>query len=265
MRGLKTRLPDDFSRSVLEGSLRVASDLKNPIRINLFAAGIRELYGHLLHTLGPEDKVRACPWFVQATDTPTVTRRQRAKYATQGGLSDEYVSTLGVDIAHLHRDAIKSIETLNKFTHVRPDRIETDQEVIDVFVDSALKAVGGLLSSFKECRDIVRGALWDHVYDAMMNAFVVNTFDTIDILAGKGYEVDSWIDDPDTEIQDITPNEIKLKFSGVAPITLHYGNKHDAAEVSHDFPFWMEFLAPISSPQDLRLVNSFFDDRGWYE
>lgn len=266
MDDLAEKLPDEFSRTVLHGSLMVVQDKSNPIRQNLFAAGMRELFGHVLHAYAPDEDVRACRWFEQSVETTTVTRKQRAVYATQGGLSDDYVAGLGVDVDELHKDAIKSIQKLNKATHVRLGQIIEDQDVIESFVEDALGSLAGLLGSFQICRNEVNSALQDNVYDAMMDAFITETFDDINILAGKGYEADSFfIDDDELIIETINATHITLKFSGDVPVTLHYGPKDDAAEIRHVFPFWMRFEAPVEHPERLRLIDHFFDDSSWYE
>ncbi|HUD92790.1 MAG TPA: hypothetical protein VMR39_14525, partial [Sphingobium sp.] len=69
---------DRFLRTILKGAYRIARDKSNPIRGNLVASGLREIVGHVLHNLAPGEEVRRCIWFEQATDTKTVTRRQRA-------------------------------------------------------------------------------------------------------------------------------------------------------------------------------------------
>tara|TARA_R110002074_G_scaffold157255_1_gene314084 strand:+ start:160 stop:954 length:795 start_codon:yes stop_codon:yes gene_type:complete len=262
---LQDFLPDDLSRDLLSGSLRVAKDMENPVRMHLSAAGLRELFGHLLHTLAPDDEVRKCKWFEQAKDTPTVTRRQRATYATQGGFPDKFIASLGVDVEELHKEAIDAITELNKATHVRPQTLQQDPEAVDAFIAEAVGALEGLLISFSECRSSVQNALEKSVYESMMNALVTENFDTISSLSGRGYEVDLWIDDDDVEIVSISADNVLVRFSGIAPVTLHYGPKNDAAEISHDFPFWMVFEAKVETPTKLKLVDHFFDDSGWFE
>jgi len=95
-------LVDDFSRQVLAGATRVVGDADNPIRLNLFAAAIRELFGHTLHVLAPDANVTACSWYRPEPNTTGPTRRQRAKYATQGGLGDAFIEEAGADVEHLH-------------------------------------------------------------------------------------------------------------------------------------------------------------------
>jgi hypothetical protein len=258
------RLPDQFSQDLLAGSLMVANDRNNPVRLHLAAAGLRELFGHILHADAPDDEVRACAWFKQEPNTQTVTRRQKAIYSTQGGLSDAFVEQLGLDVVHLHRAAIRSIEALNKATHVRPDTLVNDEAAIKSFIDEALAALEGLLVSFSEGRSAVKEALVDDVYRAMSNALIEQTFDDIDSLAGKGYEIDPWIDDAEIEIEALRSQFIVVRFSGVANVTLHYGSKHDAAEIQHAFPFWLRFEAPTEKPTELTLAAHHFDDRSWY-
>lgn len=99
----------------------------------------------------------------------------------------------------------------------------------------------------------------------MMESFFTQTFDDIDILAGKGYEMDSFIVEEEIAVEAIDAKEILVRFTGIAPVTLHYGSKHDAAEIHHDFPFWMKFGASVGSPKALKYSGAHFDDRSWYE
>ena len=137
-------LPDEFSQKLFAGSLPVLDDKENAVRLHLFAAGFRELFTHILNSYASEEEVRACSWFVQAEDTPTVTRRQRAIYATQGGLADEFVGKLGLDIHELHKAAIKAIDKLSAATHVREGQVVSDEGEITEFVANALASLGGL-------------------------------------------------------------------------------------------------------------------------
>ncbi|MEQ9567682.1 MAG: hypothetical protein RLN85_18070 [Pseudomonadales bacterium] len=258
-------LPDEFSELVLQGSLIVAQDKANPIRAHLASAGIRELFSHILHHYAPDEEVRACSWFVQAKDTKTVTRRQRAVFATQGGLTDDYVDSLGVDVKELHNVAIDAIDRLNKATHVRPGRVVSDQQVIDAFVDEMLDAMDGLLTSFSECRAAVCRALENNAYDALITATVTETIEELDFLSGRGYELSGPVDGGELEVLSISAAEVVVKYSGVVPITLHHGDKHDPIEIGHDFPFWMTLSAPADNPTALEHREYFFDDSGWYK
>lgn len=97
---LERRLPDQFSRTVLAGAI-AALRSDNPLRAHHFATSIRELIGHILHTLAPDASVVKADWYRAEDNKPT--RRQRATYAVQGGMSDSRVEALGFDIADMHK------------------------------------------------------------------------------------------------------------------------------------------------------------------
>jgi len=261
---LDSSLPDEFSITLLTGALRALEDEQNPMRAHLFAAAFRELFTYLLHQAAPDDEVRACSWFVQADDTEGVTRRQRAIYATQGGLSDAYVANLGVDVVDLHREAIAAINELNRATHVRPGRVLVDAEEIVDFAETAISSMEGLLEAFEACRETIKELLEDEVYDQMMAAFVERTFGEIDTVASHGYEVGPIVSIDTIEVTEITAREIQINVVGEAPVTLHYGRGDDAAEIEHDFPFNMRFCAPIDAPADITYSDCEIDDTSWF-
>jgi hypothetical protein len=97
---LKPLLPDEFSREVLSGSVRVLWDDNNPIRINLFALGIREMVRNVLELAAPDIEIQKCRWFLSDLENrrreassggrqspEQITRKDRMIYATQGGLA----------------------------------------------------------------------------------------------------------------------------------------------------------------------------------
>lgn len=73
---LAAGLPDEFSRTVLAGSLGVAWDSANPIRANLFAAGIREAVTYVLHFLAPRRGHQSL-WLVQDLSRETEEDRRK--------------------------------------------------------------------------------------------------------------------------------------------------------------------------------------------
>jgi hypothetical protein len=54
---LRARLPDQFSRDALEGSLAVLNQADNKMRAHQFASTQRELFAHVLDTLAPDEAV----------------------------------------------------------------------------------------------------------------------------------------------------------------------------------------------------------------
>ena len=66
---VKRLLSDAFSHLVVDAAMRVLRDVDNPIRLNLFAAAVRELVTHVFHDLAPDAEVKACSWYVQDKNT----------------------------------------------------------------------------------------------------------------------------------------------------------------------------------------------------
>ncbi|MEL6362569.1 MAG: hypothetical protein AAFR21_15940 [Pseudomonadota bacterium] len=257
-------LPDDFSRNMVEGALRVASDTENAMRAHFFAGGWRELMNHVLRKFAPHKEVRACDWFEQVAGTNGITRRQRARYATQGGLSDAYLAEIGVDVSDLHDEALSAIEALNAAVHVQEGQSIEGDEDIAAFVERAISAFEGLLHSFAHCREAVVNQLRNSVYDNTMRAFVEKTFDEIDLISSHGYEVDPWLTIEEIDIVDISATALLVKVAGEAPVTLHYGRGNDAVATGHSFPFTMTFSAPLDALSELTLEAHEIDDSSWY-
>ena len=117
---LVKHFPEDrFLRKLVKGAMRVARDKRNPIKGNLVAGELREVIGHVLHSLSPEEDVRNCVWFQQAADTSTVTRRQRANYIAHSGLPDTFVEdTLKLDVRQFVHPLLDGVDALsNLITH----------------------------------------------------------------------------------------------------------------------------------------------------
>jgi Predicted pPIWI-associating nuclease len=264
---LRGWLVDDFSQHVLTGAFRVVADRENPLRLNLFAAAVRELFGHTLHALAPDTEVTQCSWYAPEFDTNGPTRRQRVKYATQGGLSDAFIAEVGVDVDHLHDNAIASIKLLSKYTHVRPGVLVTDQAEIDAFVDEALSALLGLFESFKECRDEVLRAIYKHIDQEVFSSFISETIQEIDEIATH-YEVNIvWIDD--VEITTLSAHHVEFKVTGSIDAELQWRSgsdfrRGDGASLSHDFPFEVSMRAPVEDITAFADVRCSVDNRGWY-
>lgn len=259
---LSERLPDDFSRTLLAAAEQALSG-DNPLRFQHFSATLRELFTYLLHHYAPDDEVKACQWFEQARDTD-ITRRQRAKYATQGGLSDSYLEQLNVDVDDLHSEAIRAIHRLNSATHVRAETLQTDPEKIELSASEAMDALDGLIYSFYICRSVVTDALESQVYDGILEVFVNESIGEIDIVAGGGYEVSPFISIESVHVESITSSTIGVRVEGEAPVRLSYGPSNDSAEIDHDFPFSMKFLASTETPDNLHLDAYEVDNSSWF-
>jgi hypothetical protein len=162
-RALQKRMhKDPFFETMLAGCFRVGQDKENPLRGNFLASGLREAIGHVLHSLAPDEAVRACVWFVQAKDTPTVTREQRANYIVRAGLPDQFVSdTLKIDVREYTKPLIEVMDGLNKATHVRSDTILSKGTEIRQMVQEVLLGIDQLLQAATGSREAMTEAVAD--------------------------------------------------------------------------------------------------------
>jgi hypothetical protein len=217
---LRAKLIDDFSAQVLTGALAVLDAPSNPIRLNQFAAAMRELFGHTLHALAPDGNVTKCEWFEPEPGTKGPTRRQRAKYATQGGLSDNYIAEIGVDVQHLHDMAIKAVDDMSKYTHVRPGTIIDYPHEIAVFVDGAMHALLGLFASFAACRSGLLDALSKEIDDEAVDALITETIQSVDELAPHHSVEEVYVEE--TRVVSLTHDTIYIKATGTLAVGLQW-------------------------------------------
>lgn len=265
--GIRARLDDDFCKQVLTGALKITTDQQNPIRINLFSAAMREIFSYVLHLRAPDEEVTACAWFTAKEGVKRPTRKQRAKYATQGGLSDEYVAELGIDVVEFHDQAISAIDELSKYTHVRPGTIVTGPAEIDAFVEGALWALNDLLLSFETCRRTVLNALSDTIDDEAVTALISETIQDVDEIATH-HSVDEVIVEG-TEVISITHDELCIRATGTLSVGLQWGSDSDVANdmgatLDESFPFVVTMRSSVEDTSTFYDIEYSVDTSDWF-
>lgn len=118
---IEKRLSGDFEHDLFDAALYNLNDVHNKLRFNNFAYSLRELTRHILARLAPDKNVLNTAWFMPvAPERPKqITRKQRMKYAIQGGLLDDYVAdTLGIDVDEIGGKVNDSIDLLSKYSTV---------------------------------------------------------------------------------------------------------------------------------------------------
>lgn len=264
---LNAMLLDEFSTEVLKGSLMAYKALENPLRLSQFSAGIRELIGHTLSTLAADDDVKASNWFVVETPDGRPTRRQRVKFAIQGGMTDAAIAALQVDTAEIDVDVRKVVDGLSKYTHVRPDTLKVDADEAEAF---ACEAVATFLEFFEilgDCRTSIRRAVENGVDEHALEVFTQDVYNEIDILSTRS-SVDA-VQIEKFEVVAISPAFITYAVSGQVYVDLSYGSKSDfrndmGAEISTDFPFSMTTMAPVGNVSQFGNANARIDTSDWY-
>lgn len=271
-RDLLARLSQDrFLELVLRGCVRVGKDKNNQIRGNFVAAGLREAAGHVLHKLAPDDEVRACIWFVQAPDTLTVTRNQRASYIVRAGLPDEFMKgQLGIDVESCVKPLIKAMAALNKATHVRPDTIlKGGAEIRQMFLN-VLSGIAGLLDASDHSRETVKNAVANTMYDAVFNSLISDSIQELDELSTHtrvdGHSIEL------IEVEDIDAREISYRITGYVEVNLQYGSNSDIEKdiglrCSDSYPYTASVTGNASDPMSLCAddVELSIDNSSFYE
>jgi hypothetical protein len=228
---------------------------------------MRELFGHTLHALAPDANVTKCEWFKRVPKTNGPTRRQRAKYATQGGLSDDYIDEIGVNVKHLHDAAIKAVDKMSKYTHVRPGTIVDNPYEIAVFVDGAMHALLGLFASFAECRSRVLDALSGEIDDEAVNALITETIQSVDELATHHSVEEVYVER--TRVVSLTHDTIYIKATGTLAVELQWGSnsdlsRGDGATLDDSFPFEVTMQSPIDDVSSFYEVEYSVDTSTWF-
>jgi hypothetical protein len=256
-RTLLERLPNDrFLKTVLAGCFRVGQDGENPLRGNFLASGLREAIGHLLHSLAPDKEVRACVWFVQAKDTPTVTRQQRASYIVKAGLPDDFVSdTLKIDVRKYTKPLIEVLDELNKATHVRPETILTKGTKIRQMVQDVLLGVDQLLQAAADSREVINETVADVMHEAVFEKLISETIQELDELSTHTTVDGHYIDE--VSVTKLDSAEISYRVTGEVEVELQYGSDSD---VDHDlgyrqddsYPYVVTVTCSVALPMDVR-------------
>ncbi|MBK1695657.1 hypothetical protein [Rhodovibrio salinarum] len=268
--GLKTKVPDAFSQTVLEGAQHALQDTKNPLRITFFATSMRMLFEHLMDTLASHDDVQTCAWFQPASDTAKPTRRQRITYAIQGGLTDTFVTQkLDVDPEPLKGALTRAVDALSKHVHGRQNTVITDPAEQDRFVAATLRDMEAFLDAIRDCREAVLDPIAEELDGAAVQALLCETILAIDELATHHAIEEIYV--AEIRVNDIDAHAVTYRATGSISVVLQWGSnsdmrRGDGAELPQDFPFWCDISTPIAAPWDLWFaeVNYGVDTRQWH-
>ena len=133
---IRAWLASGFETELFDAAIRNLDDRQNPLRFNNFAYSVRETIRHVLKRLAPDEEVLRAQWYKNDTERPEgVTRKQRAYFAVQGGLSDGYVrNSLGLDTDADQKALGRAIDELNKYTHIERPTFGVPADLIDLLL-----------------------------------------------------------------------------------------------------------------------------------
>lgn len=254
-------LEDGFEKDLYRAAHYNLADQTNPLRLNNFAYIMRELVRHLLERLAPDDSVRACSWYENEVpnEENKVTRRQKATYAIQGGLSNDYIQEkLGIETQEIYQSLIREIKDLNKYTHVEPHTFGISQAETIKIANSVEAAVVDLLHTIKRCRSQISYAISQHTDQVIFNESIEETITSLDDLATHHY-ID-YITTEEVEVISITHDQIRFKVSGSIDVVLQWGSDSDlrndiGATSKESFPFRCLIWSKVDSIETLNVIR----------
>lgn len=264
-----------FERDLYEAAMFNLEDRRNKLRFHNFAFAMRELVGHTLARLAPDEEVKKCIWWKKKPRDVVhqVTRMERCVYAAQGGLSNHYVTKrLGLDFNQEHENLRDAVVRLNGYVHITPEVFRLEDDDIQRLAEETIEAVAGLMACILECRSAVADCLSDAINDAAVNQVVSESLDAVDELATHYFLEEVYVDSH--EVSHITSAAVHFKVSGSVGVTLQWGSnsdlrKGDGAEMDQSFDFTCELTCatPNPDPEALEFVeNSVMVDTGdWYD
>lgn len=253
---LESILAPGFEANLYKAATDNLRDLSNPLRLSNYAYAARELSRHLLHRLAPDEEVRACIWYKCDPARPgQVTRAQRAQYAIQGGLSEDYVrDVLDIDIDDVKRRLTKAIDDLSKFTHIEESVFALPEHIVDAHVASAEAALDNLCGTIHTCHKELIDALSERIDDAIVDSTLRETILEIDELSTHHSIEEVYTDD--VKIIRISADRIQLLAEGGIGVELQWGSgsdraRGDGAEISESFPFTCNLSCPVDDPHNV--------------
>ena len=267
---LRVHVTDSFSLSIIQGAVQAMANRDNPLRLVFFATAMRLLFEQLMDVLAPRDSVRACDWFEPETEDGRPTRRQRIKYAIQGGLADAFVDQeLQVDSEPLKAALVKAIDGLSRHVHARENTVVTDHAEQDRFALSILADMEEFQATARDCRDALLAPIAEALDRAAVDALVSETIQAVDELATH-HSIDL-NDVGEIEVSSLDHQTVTYRVTGSIDVDLQWGSgsdlqRGDGAELSESFPFWCELTLPIEHPWELSLARTEcgVDTREWY-
>lgn len=249
---IDTKLGTPFEKQVFDAALQSLDQTTNPLRLNHFAMTLRELSRTILHRLAPDDEIKACGWYTQATGDPEITRGQRITYAVQAGLLEPFVkNTLLLDVDKMRRELLQTITTLSKYTHIQPSVFGVTGHALDMIVTEALEALLAFLEMIEDCREAVEDAVESHTRHALHQELIRSTIQELDELATH-YTVDGAHIETVT-IRSMDSEMILFSVEGSVECQLQYGSSSDVGNgdglvMDDSYPLSCDFEASVATP-----------------
>lgn len=269
---LKPRLANDFQRNLLTATMQSVQETTNPLRLNNFSASFRELFRHVLVELAPDQQVAACSWFVpDAQNKGRVTRAQKVNFVVHGGLDPTYVQDeLGIDVIAERAALLRTIDKLNKFTHVNEETFGSSPEDVEQHVCAASEALQSFLDCAVEARKLLCRRVEEQVHDDVVSEAISETILSLDEISSHHCIEEVCVHE--IELMSIDHSEIQFTAYGSVEVELQWGSNSDVRKgegvVLRDYyPLTCKFTSKVGQPEELEVVESSLrvDTSSWWD
>lgn len=271
---IESYLGNPFEKNLFSAAMENLNDSANRLRLNNFAYAMRELTRHFLERLAPDIDVLNAPWFEpnDVSKPKAITRTQRMRYAIQGWLSPQFVSSeLEIDVDKDIKNLNDAINSLSKYTHVNPSTFDCEKETVERMSEDVLQYVLSFFELICESKEKIEEAAFDCVDEEMVSSFYSTTFNEIDSLATH-HEIEYFLVN---RIEKVGQDEesFYMEADGVVNVRLQYGSdgdmkRDDGHEMRIDFPFTSSFSASFKNDKgDVHIeeTNIDVDTSSFYE
>jgi hypothetical protein len=269
---LKPRLANEFQRRLLDATMQSVQETSNPLRLNNFSASFRELFRHILVELAPDDEVKATSWFEpDQKNAGKVTRAQKVSYVVHGGLDPAYVEDeLVIDVTAERQALLKTIDQLNKFTHVNEGSFDSSPEDVERQSIAVCEALKSFLDCADEARKLLCSRVEERVHDDVVSEAIGDTILSIDEIATH-HSVDD-VDVHEIEVTSMDHAEIQFTAYGSVGVELQWGSngdvrKGEGAVFRDSYPLTCKFISKVDSPEELEMVEHSLcvDTSSWWD
>ncbi|EXI35193.1 hypothetical protein J647_3742 [Acinetobacter baumannii 846928] len=239
-------LEGDFEKNLLDSAI-LNLENHHSLTFNNFAYAMREMLRILFHRLSPEKEIRKCSWYADLKEpNDKITRRQRYKYAIQGGIGEFLLKQFGLDksIERACSTLLKQIDVLNSFTHIGE---HTYNLSADDTKDRAIQCFDAVLKVVRLIKR-VRNKLFRHIIEyldkELFKATVMEYVEKIDMIARTAsvneIKASKYIN------MEIDSSKVSFTVTGDVFCLLEYGNKIDI-ERGDGWSCYMnfDFKAPV--------------------
>ncbi|HAV4974921.1 TPA: hypothetical protein JIY89_12150 [Acinetobacter baumannii] len=242
----KKYLEGDFENNLLDSAI-LNLENHHSLTFNNFAYAMREMLRILFHRLSPEKEIRKCSWYPALKEpNDKITRRQRYKYAIQGGIGDFLLKQFRLDksIEKACTTLLKQIEVLNSFTHIEEHTYNLSMDDTKDRANQCFDAVLKVVRLIKRVRNKLFKHIITYLDKRLLNKAVMEYVENIDLIAARAsveeIKANKFIN------MEIDSSRVSFTVSGNTNCLLEYGNRIDIKN-GDDWSCYMDFdfKAPV--------------------